>query len=86
MKIKLKNNKSITFLDGTGEINTNDVMRQLMEVELETPLATGESLWIVYAASEFAYTGEILFQEDVSGYKMLIPEEVLKMSGEWSMQ
>ena len=64
MRIKLKDDKSIAFLDGSGEINTNDVMRQVLEVEPETPLVTGESLWIVYAASEFTYTGEILFQEE----------------------
>ena len=86
MRIKLKDNKSIAFLDGSGEINTNDVMRQVLEVEPETPLVTGESLWIVYAASEFTYTGEILFQEEAGIYKMPIPEGVLKVPGEWRMQ
>lgn len=86
MRIKLKDNKSIAFLDGSGEINTNDVMRQVLEVEPETPLVTGESLWIVYAASEFTYTGEILFQEEAGIYKMPIPEGVLKVPGEWHMQ
>lgn len=86
MRIKLKDNKSIAFLDGSGEINTNDVMRQVLEVEPETPLVTGESLWIVYAASEFTYTGEILFQEEAGIYKMSIPEGVLKVPGEWRMQ
>ena len=52
----------------------------------ETPLVTGESLWIVYAASEFTYTGEILFQEEAGIYKMPIPEGVLKVPGEWRMQ
>ena len=86
MRIKLKDNKSIAFLDGSGEINTNDVMRQVLEVEPETPLVTGESFWIVYAASEFTYTGEILFQEEAGIYKMPIPEGVLKVPGEWRMQ
>lgn len=86
MRIKLKDDKSIAFLDGSGEINTNDVMRQVLEVEPETPLVTGESLWIVYAASEFTYTGEILFQEEAGIYKMPIPEGVLKVPGEWHMQ
>ena len=86
MRIKLKDNKSIAFLDGSGEINTNDVMRQVLEVEPETPRVTGESLWIVYAASEFTYTGEILFQEEAGIYKMPIPEGVLKVPGEWRMQ
>ena len=86
MRIKLMDNKSIAFLDGSGEINTNDVMRQVLEVEPETPLVTGESLWIVYAASEFTYTGEILFQEEAGIYKMPIPEGVLKVPGEWRMQ
>ena len=61
-------------------------MRQVLEVEPETPLVTGESLWIVYAASEFTYTGEILFQEEAGIYKMPIPEGVLKVPGEWRMQ
>ena len=86
MRIKLKDNKSIAFLDGSGGVNTNDVMRQVLEVEPETPLVTGESLWIVYAASEFTYTGEILFQEEAGIYKMPIPEGVLKVPGEWRMQ
>lgn len=86
MRIKLKDDKSIAFLDGSGEINTNDVMRQVLEVEPETPLVTGESLWIVFAASEFTYTGEILFQEEAGIYKMPIPEGVLKVPGEWHMQ
>lgn len=86
MRIKLKDDKSIAFLDGSGGVNTNDVMRQVLEVEPETPLVTGESLWIVYAASEFTYTGEILFQEEAGIYKMPIPEGVLKVPGEWRMQ
>ena len=33
MKIKVKDNKEIEYISGSGEINTNDVMRQLIEVE-----------------------------------------------------
>lgn len=88
MKIKVKDNKEIEYISGSGEINTNDVMRQLIEVEPETALAQGERLWIAYTckADEMMYSGEIRMYEETGIFRALIPQEVLEKPGEWEAQ
>lgn len=89
MRLKLKADKSIEFLDGSGTINTNDVMRQLIEVEAENGvIATGERLWITYQceADKCRYTGEILMYEESGVFRSLIPREVLQIPGKWTLQ
>ena len=48
MRIKLKDDRTIEFLDESGSINTNDVMVQYFMVEFETPPTKDESLWVSF--------------------------------------
>ena len=86
MRIKLKDDRTIEFLDESGSINTNDVMVQYFMVEFETPPTKDESLWVKFYSSQWVYTNEILFSEEQSKYVLLIPQEVLSVPGEWNMQ
>ena len=89
MKLLLKaNRKTVEFRGGLAEINQNDVLWQYMEVESEIPLNRGrETLWITFTnetAGEHSH--EILFYEEENVYKLLIPEEIIIVPGEWSFQ
>ena len=86
MRVKLKDDNSIEFLDESGNINTNDVMVQYLTVEFETPPAKDESLWVKFYLSELVYTNEVLFSEEERKYSLLIPQEVLSVPGEWHIQ
>lgn len=86
MRVKLKDDNSIEFLDESGNINTNDVMVQYLTVEFETPPAKDESLWTKFYSSQWIYTTEILFSEEECKYSLLIPQEVLSVPGEWRIQ
>lgn len=87
MKIRLKADKNIAFLDGSGTINANDVMRQVLEVEPESGvIARGERLWVVYQCSQDIYTGEILINEETGVFRSMIPQEILRLPGEWNLQ
>lgn len=86
MRIKLKDDRTIEFLDESGSINTNDVMVQYLTVEFETPPTKDESLWVKFYSSQWMYTNEILFSEEQSRYVLLIPQEILSVPGEWRIQ
>lgn len=90
MKLSLRvSAKWLDFLDGLTELNANDVMWQWLEVYLDTPLATRQSLWVTYTHKKYGeHTHEILFAEDGVGRvaKSHIPPEVIKIAGEWTLQ
>lgn len=92
MRVKLYKDKTVEFVDGSGTINANDVMRQKFEVEVEDGVITGnESLWVSfkYVKSQETYTKKILLSTE-SGeenlYSILIPQELFAYPGEWSFQ
>lgn len=86
MKVLLHKDKSVEFLDRSGTINQNDVMRQVIEVEVEEALGARESLWITYQREKLVYTNTIYLREESGLYTALIPKEVLLIAGEWSFQ
>lgn len=92
MRVKLYKDKNVEFVDGSGTINANDVMRQKIEVETEEGVITGnESLWVSfkYVETEVTYTTPILLSTE-SGeenlYSILIPQELFAYPGKWSFQ
>lgn len=90
MRVKFNSDKSVEFLDGSGTINANDVLRQTFEVETgDGVITTGESLWVVFEFADgegFTYSGEVLFSEESGIYKMLVPQEILAIPGIWTFQ
>lgn len=92
MRVKLYKDKPVEFVDGSGTINANDVMRQKFQVETEEGVITGnESLWVSfkYVETGVTYTTPILLSTE-SGeenlYSILIPQELFAYPGEWSFQ
>ena len=90
MKLSLRvGAKLLDFLDGLTEINANDVMWQWMEIYLDTPLSTRQSLWVTYGNKKYGeYSHEILSAEDEKGKiaKAYVPSQVIKIAGEWTFQ
>lgn len=84
MKILFKNRKSIEFLSGLDELSGNADMKQTIQVELDVPLNTArESLWVKFEQGFVTISHEILFNY---AYTAIIPEEVIRSPGEWTMQ
>lgn len=81
-------NKHIDFLDGLTTINANDVMWQWLEVYLDEPLTTQQSLWVSYSHPQYGeHTHEILFEEKRGKFaKAYIPDAVIRIPGEWVLQ
>lgn len=82
----VENYKKIEALEGAGTVNMNDVLRQTLSVELSNDLAYGETLWVIYKLDALTYSGEIPFMEENREYKTLIPAEILKHPGTWTLQ
>ena len=86
MKITVKADKTVEFIEGTNVINVNDVMRQKLTVVPEDGvIAEGETLWVVFQRDELTYTGAIKFYETSGEYSSLIPQSVLSISGKWTL-
>jgi hypothetical protein len=84
MKILFKNRKTIEFLSGLDELSGNADMKQTLQVELDVPLNTArESLWVKFEQGFVTISHEILFNY---AYTAIIPEEVIRSPGEWTMQ
>lgn len=86
MKILLKKDRrTIEFVDGIDKLNANDVMVNTLEVELESPLLHGETLWVTFEKKEarLEMTKPILATNE---YKVTVPAGVIKVPGEWSLQ
>lgn len=86
MKILLKKDRrTIEFVDGIDKLNANDVMVNTLEVEFESPLLHGETLWVTFEKKDqkLEMTKPILATNE---YKVTIPAGVIKVPGEWSLQ
>lgn len=92
MRVKLKADYSLEFIDGTWNINENDDLVHGVEVELEVPTTSKERLQIAFQQGEVednlnVYTYKLRMYKQPDGtWQEIIPAPLLKMGGTWSFQ
>lgn len=92
MRVKLKADYSLEFIDGTWNINENDDIVYGVEVELEVPTNSKERLQIAFQQGEIVedlnvYTYKMKMYKQPDGtWQEMIPAPLLKMGGTWSFQ
>lgn len=89
MRIRLINRKTIEFVDGLDEINSNDVLWHNLYVELDKPLTVTEILFVKFEKEDgSAAAHEILLQKEDNKdtYFTVIPKSITALSGAWTLQ
>lgn len=90
MKVSFnRQNKSITFLDGTTTINVNDINRHKLYVDLLDDLLVenvGETLWAVFSHNGVSMHDIPVMEIDDNYRFAFVPQELITIPGQWDMQ
>ena len=92
MKVLFKTDKYIDFIEDETLISSNDFMAHSLMVKSEKVLSRRESLWVNFQSVDYPSikSNEALmkleFSKGEEWYVLLIPEEVIRVAGEWEFE